>query len=178
MFFDGWGDLGQVVVVGVTAYVGVVVILRLSGKRALSKMNAFDLIVTVALGSVLASTLLSRDVSASEGLVAIALLCALQYVVTWSSLRSERFQGLIKAEPTLLLSRGKMLERALRAERVTREEMLAALRASGIAEPEGAAAVILETDGTLSVIPADPPGGLGALRTVKGAEEAFARGKL
>ena len=59
---------------------------------------------------------------------------------------------MIKAEPTLLLHRGAFLEGAMQAERITREEILAALRASGAAEPAGIAAVVLETDGSLSVI--------------------------
>jgi uncharacterized membrane protein YcaP (DUF421 family) len=178
MFFDGWSDLGRVLVVGVAAYIGVVAILQVTGKRTLSKMNAFDLIVTVALGSVLASTLLSKDVSLSEGLLAIGLLCALQYAVTWAALRSERFQRLIKAEPTLLVSNGRVLAGALNTERVTREEILAALRAKGVAAPAGAAAVILETDGSLSVIPAGDIARLGALSTVEGAAEAFDPARL
>ncbi len=169
MFFDTWEDLGRILVVGVAGYVCVVAILRVTGKRTLSKMNAFDLIVTVALGSTLASILLSEDVSLSEGVLAITLLCLLQYAVTWASIRSESFQKLVKAEPTLLVSRGKMLEGALRRERFTTEEILAALRSSGVARLEDAAAVILETDGSLSVIPTGDRQSFDALRTVRGA---------
>jgi uncharacterized membrane protein YcaP (DUF421 family) len=153
MFFDGWDELGRVLVMAVTGYSVIVAMLRLTGKRTLSKMNAFDFIVTVALGSVLASTLVNASVTLAEGLTAIASLCLLQYAVTWLSLRSERFQGLVKARPALLLSRGRMLGDAMRRERVTEEEILAALRAHGMAAPEDAAAVILETDGSLAALP-------------------------
>src|SRR5690554_6841422 len=78
MFFDGWDDLVRLLVVGTLAYGGLIVILRATGKRTLSKMNAFDLVITVALGSTLSSALLSQDVSLSEGLLAFVLLCALQ----------------------------------------------------------------------------------------------------
>jgi uncharacterized membrane protein YcaP (DUF421 family) len=64
-----------------------------------------------------------------------------------------RFQSFVKAEPTLLLHRGRFLERAMQAERITREEILAASRASGAAEVGEIAAVVLETDGSISVIP-------------------------
>lgn len=174
MFFDGWGDLGRVLVVGTLAYIGLVVMLRVTGKRTLSKMNAFDLIVTVALGSTLASTFLSSDVALVEGLFALALLCALQYAVTYTSLRSERFKRLVKATPTLLFYRGQMIHAALMTERITQEEILAALRGSGISDPEGAAAVVLETDGSLSVVPEAGGGTLGTLKTARGIEDARA----
>jgi uncharacterized membrane protein YcaP (DUF421 family) len=82
---------------------------------------------------------------------------------------------MIKAEPTLLLHRGQFLEGALRSERITREEILAALRASGAAEPRGIAAVVLETDGSLSVIAqADAKAGIGTLDTVQRLDDARA----
>ena len=57
--FDGWLPVARTLILGFMSYVGLVILLRASGKRALSKMNAFDLIVTVALGSTLATVLLS-----------------------------------------------------------------------------------------------------------------------
>lgn len=152
MFFDSWYDLLRVVVVGTLAYAGLVALLRTTGKRTLSKMSAFDLVVTVALGSILATVLLSGDVSLSEGLLAFFLLCMLQYVVAWASVRSARFQDLIKSEPTLLFYRGRYLQAALRKERVTHEEILAAVRAQGTASLSSVEAVVLETDGSLSVV--------------------------
>ena len=74
MFFTHWFDLARVLIVGVSAYAALVFLLRISGKRTLSKMNAFDLVVTVALGSTLATILLSKDVALAEGLLALALL--------------------------------------------------------------------------------------------------------
>lgn len=80
-WFDSWSDLGRVVAVGATAYVALVVVLRLAGKRTLAKLYAFDLVVTVALGSTLATILLSADVSWAEGVTAFALLAAFQLAV-------------------------------------------------------------------------------------------------
>lgn len=152
MFFDSWYDLLRMLVVGICAYAGLVVLLRTTGKRTLSKMNAFDLVVTVSLGSVLATILLSSKVSLAEGLGAFALLCALQYVVALASTRSERFRRMVKSEPALLFFQGRFLADALRRERVTREEVLAAVRAHGGARLGTVDAVVLETDGSLSVI--------------------------
>ena len=171
MFFDGWDDLWRVFVLAVAAYAAIVAMLRMTGKRTLSNMNAFDFIVTVALGSIMASTLVSGDVTLTEGLTAIASLCLLQYAVTWLSLRSERFQDLVKARPTVLLSRGEMLRAAMRRERVTEEEILAALRAHGMAGPDEAAAVILETDGSLTALPTQGSSEFVSMRNVGGGME-------
>ena len=168
MLFDTWAGLGRVLLVGTLAYVALVLVLRVSGKRTLTKLNAFDLVVTVALGSTLATVLLSKSVALAEGVVALGLLVLLQYAIAWLSVRSPGFQALIKAEPTLLLHNGRLLEGAMQAERITREEVLAALRASGAADPGKVAAVVLETDGTLSVISdAGASAGLPALDTVR-----------
>lgn len=152
IFFSGAGDLLRVAVIGVLAYAGLLVILRTSGKRTLSKMNAFDFVVTVALGSTLATILLSKDVALAEGLAALALLVLLQFCVTWLSVRSVAFRGWIKAEPRLLFHDGAFLEAAMRAERITRDEMIAAIRQQGIAGPEQVSEIVLETDGSLSVV--------------------------
>ena len=109
MFFDDWGGLVRVAVVGVLAYAGLVLLLRVSGKRTLSKMNAFDLVVTVALGSTLATVLLSSSVALAEGLLAFALLIFLQFAVTWLSVRSSSFRRLVKNEPKLLFYDGGFL---------------------------------------------------------------------
>lgn len=142
----------RLAVVGTAAYVALVVLLRLTGKRTLSKMNAFDFVVTIALGSTLATTLLSKDVSLAEGVAAFALLIGLQYAVTWTSVRSPRFERWVKSEPTLLFHDGRFLRDAMRRERVTEDELRAAMRQAGHADPAGVRSVIIETDSSLSVI--------------------------
>lgn len=170
MFFDSWFGLMRVLVVGTLAYGGLVLMLRVSGKRTLSRMNAFDMIVTVALGSTLATVLLTNDVALLEGLLALALLIALQLAITWLSVRSERVQEFVKAQPRLLVHRGRLLTTALRAERVTPEEISAALRAEGIGAVEEVDAVVLETDGTFSVL--QNAGSGTALANVRGRRDA------
>jgi uncharacterized membrane protein YcaP (DUF421 family) len=170
MFFDSWSGLLRVVVVGTLAYASLVVLLRFSGKRTLSKMNAFDLVVTVALGSTLATVLLTNDVALVEGILAFALLISLQYVIAWLSVRSERLQGMIKSEPALLLYRGRLLRQALKAERVAEEEVRAAIRSQGLASLDEVGAVVLETDGTFSVLSKVEQAQASALANVAGYE--------
>lgn len=158
LFFDSWESLLRVIIVGAAAYVALVLMLRVSGKRTLSKMNAFDLVVTVALGSTLATVLLNRSVPLADGLMAFALLVFLQYVITWLSIRSAGFQDLVKAAPTDLVRDGQFLEESMRAQRVTRAEIEAALRQHGLAALTDAQSVTLETDGSLSVVPKSATG--------------------
>ena len=152
MFFDSWLGLVRVLVVGSLAYLGLVLLLRVSGKRTLSKMNAFDFVVTVALGSTLATVLLSKDVALAEGIAAFALLIGAQYLITYLSVRSRALKRLVKSEPSLLFYDGDFLADAMRRERVTREEVLAAVRQQGKPSLGQIGAVVLETDGTFSIL--------------------------
>lgn len=152
ILFDSWEGIARVPVVGVAAYACLVLFLRISGKRTLSKMNAIDLVVTVALGSTLATVLLSKSVPLAEGVLALALLICLQFMLTWASVRSNSVRTLLKSEPALLVRDGAYLEGTMRKERVTREEIDAALRDSGIASLARVSAVVPETGGSLSVI--------------------------
>ncbi|UVS79528.1 DUF421 domain-containing protein [Actinokineospora sp. UTMC 2448] len=166
MFFDSWTGLGRVVVVGVPAYVLLIVVLRLSGKRTLAKMNAFDLVVTVALGSTLSTILLTTDVALAEGVLALALLIAAQFVVAWTAVRYRPFRRAVRSRPSLLVRQGRLLEQAMREQRVTRSEVLQAVRTQGLGGLDQVAAVVLETDGSLSVIPTDKTGDHSALADV------------
>lgn len=152
IFFDDWSTLYRTGLIGVLAYVALIAFLRLSGKRTLSKMNAFDFVVTVALGSTLATILLNKDVTLAQGALAFALLVVLQFLITWSSVRVRWIRRLVTGEPSLLLYRGACLPGALKQARVTADEVRAAVRAAGLAALEEAGAVVLETDGSFSVI--------------------------
>lgn len=153
MFFNSIADLVRVVVVGVLSYLSLILLLRVSGKRTLSKMNAFDLVVTVSLGTIIATTMLSKEVAWIEGIFGLIVLIGMQYLIAWLSVRSQAVRSLVKNEPTLLFHRGNMLSNALTHQRVTAEEVRAAIRNAGMSHIESVEAVILETDGSLSVLP-------------------------
>jgi len=154
IFFDDWAGIGRIVITGLLAYPALILMLRISGKRTLSKFNAFDFIVTICLGSMLSSIIITKSVPLVEGVVALVLLIVLQFVITWLSVRSPAFQSLIKSNPTLLVHRGVYQEKAMRAERISKQEIAAALHANGNAEMSELACVVLETDGSLNVFTA------------------------
>lgn len=165
-FFDGWEGVWRTLLVGFCAYAGLVIFLRISGRRTLSKMNAFDLVVTVSIGSTLATVLLNNNVSLTEGLMAFGLLIGLQFAVTWTSVRFRWFRRWITGEPLLLLHDGQFLPTAMKQARVSEEEIYATLRQHGMAGPHEAHAVVIETDGSFSVIADEPKPGHEGLKNV------------
>ena len=151
-FFGSWSVLLKTVIVGLSCYVSLIFLLRVSGKRTLSKMNMFDFIVTVALGSIMASTLVSKEVTYLQGVVAFATLIGAQYLVTLLSTRSRAFHEFIQASPTILYYQGQFDEQALKKQRVPQSEVLAAIRQGGYSNAKDVAAVVLESNGHLTVL--------------------------
>lgn len=127
LFFNGWGELLRTIVLALLAYIAVVVVLRVARKRTLAKMNVFDFVFIVALGSILATTILSSDVTLATGLVAFGTLVAAQWAVSWITTSSDRAERIINGEPVLLLHRGQCLRAVMRRERVTEEARLSAV---------------------------------------------------
>lgn len=135
------------------AYVGLVVLLRVYGKRSLSKMNAFDFIVTVALGSSLSTVALNKNVALVDGLLAFFLLLLLQYLITWLSVRVKMVKKLVTSQPSLLLYKGELFEQAMKKERITIEEIHSVARENGFQNLQSIDAIILETTGDIVIIP-------------------------
>ena len=152
VFWDGWQGPLRVAVMALLSYLYLIVLLRVTGKRTLSKMNAFDFIITVASGSTFATVLLNKDVSYVEGAVAFAMLVLMQYGVAFLSTRSHGIESLVKSTPTLLVWRGRMRPEAMKKARVTEAEVLAACRESGLHSLQEVEAVVLETAGEFSVL--------------------------
>ena len=163
MWFDAWSGIWRTLLVGTAAYVALVVVLRVSGKRTLAKLNAFDLVVTVAIGSTLATILLTSDVSYAEGVTALALLAALQFVAAVISSRWRMGRAIVTSQPTALVVDGCFQDEALRRQRVSADDVRQAIRASGQGDVGQVAAVVLESDGSFSVIGAEKVGDRSAL---------------
>ena len=149
--FNGWDGVLRILLIAPAAYVALILILRMSGKRTLAKLNAFDFVVTIAIGSTLASVITSSTLSLVDGLVALGLLVGMQFIVTAASVRLPWVNDVVKAEATLLVRKGELLPGAMRRQRITSDEIEAAIRQSGGRGVEDADAVFLETDGSLAV---------------------------
>lgn len=152
IWFDSWSEIQRVLIVGTAGYLAVIAVLRIPGKRTLAQLNAFDLVVTVAIGSTLASILLSDDVSLLEGVIGLALLAALQFVVALTASRVKGVRRVISSTPTLLMYDGRILADAARRQRVSDAEIRQVIRSAGVGDLRDVGALILEVDGSSSVL--------------------------
>ncbi len=151
-FFESWGPILRIGIVGTAAYAGLVLLLRISGSRSLAKLNAFDFVVTVALGSTLASILLDKKIPLAEGLSAFVLLLGLQFVVSFVSSRWPGFEQATRSSPVVVFSRGVVLHEALLGARLTEGDLFSAIRQAQVGSLDHVEAVVLETSGELSVL--------------------------
>ena len=149
-------------------YICIIVLLRISGKRTLSKWNSFDFVITITLGSILASATLLKNVSIVQGSFALLLLIFYQYLISQLISHFPMLRNIVKASPALLFFEGEFKSAAMKRERVTEDEVLAAIRQKGISCLAEVGAVVLETDGSFSVM--QDLCDYTALRNVKGID--------
>ncbi|MCR8826684.1 DUF421 domain-containing protein [Pseudosulfitobacter koreensis] len=152
LFFDGFGDLGRTLLSALILYVAVILFIRISGKRSTSQMNNFDWVVTVAMGSLMASGILLKDITILESASAIAVLLLMQWLLTFTMVRSAMVAKVVRAEPTLLYHDDRFLTNAMRRERVSEYEVLSAVRENGVVDLANVESVILEANAALSVL--------------------------
>ena len=151
LFVAGWPALLRIVMVGTVTFIGLVLLLRLTGNRTLSRLTTFDFIVTVAVGAVFGRALTAKDVSVAEALLAIVLLIVLQYVFSWLKMQSRTMERMFSAEPVVLYMDGDVREVAMRRERLTVNDLMSAVRTHGFRSLDEVDAVILEATGRISV---------------------------
>lgn len=155
MFFqDTLLDLvARAFILGALGMVWVVLMIRINGLRTLSKMTNFDFVVTLAIGSLLASAVqASRWEPFGQCLAAIAALILVQWLVASLRRDSDRFEDAIQNEPVFLFKDGGFCEAALETTRVSRSDVLAKMREANCLRFDDAYAVVLETTGDVSVL--------------------------
>ena len=153
---SSYAPLARGLVLTSVAVVWTVLLVRIVGLRAFSKMTAFDFVTTVATGSLIAQAGTRSDWSAfGQALAAIAGVFLIQWLLASIRQKSDAFQRLIKNKPVLLMEHGEFLEQAMSATRVSRSSIMEKLRASGVGRVEEVRAVVLETTGNISVLAAE-----------------------
>lgn len=151
-FYGGFEPLLRIVMIGTLAYFSLLFLLRISGKRTLAQLNAFDFIITVAIGSTLGRLITAKGVSLAECIVAFSTLILLQYLVSWSTVHFSTVESWVTANPSLLYFQGQFLHKAMRDQRVTQSQILAVVRKNKIGSMQDVEAVILESTGAIAVI--------------------------
>lgn len=160
------------VMVGVSAvgiYATLLVLTRAAGLRSFSKMSSFDFATTVAFGSIIASTLLSKNPPLAAAAFGLAVLYALQYSVSRARQTFKRVQRLVDNEPIVLMAGAHPIPEHLKMARVTEDDLRSKLRMHGITDRQQVRAVIFETTGDFSVLRMDEALDSWLLTGVRGA---------
>ena len=133
-------------------YVFLLVAFRLTGKRQLGQMSSFDLVVLLMISNVVQNAMIGNDNSVTGGFVGAATVLILNYGVARLVVSRKSFERLIEGAPTLLIHNGKVMERNLRRELLTRDELMAALRRQGILSMEEVHVALLEETGAITAV--------------------------
>ncbi|WP_162605774.1 DUF421 domain-containing protein [Jiangella aurantiaca] len=157
----------DIVVRAAVVFVILWLVLRMSGKRQVTQLSAFDLILLVTLGDLISQTVLQEDLSLTGGTLAVATFALLSVLLSWLSWRFKRPRKLFQGEPTVIIKDGKVDDEVLRYERLPIDDVLEAAREHGIRDLGDVDLMVLEPDGTFSVF---------ARSNSRGSEEPPKRG--
>ncbi len=171
-----WGGALQIAVSAAGILAVVVLLIRLNGLRSLSKMSSFDFAVTVAVGSIVASTLLSDTTSLLDGAIGAAALLLTQRVISYARVNVGA-SALVDNQPVVLMAGEHMRDDVLQRTRVTRDDILGKLREANVIDLSEVYAVVLESTGDISVLHGNDGKALDArlLKDVKGSEFVTSR---
>lgn len=143
----------ELVLRGIIVYVFLIVLLRLTGKRQIGQMAPFDLVLLLVLSNAVQNAMNGGDNSVLAGVISAVSLVGTNWVVGLLTYKSKRIEGLVEGRPEVLIYNGKLFEKALQHTMITHHELMTALRKAGCSSVEAVATAMLETDGTISVIP-------------------------
>ncbi|RNF39588.1 DUF421 domain-containing protein [Planococcus salinus] len=168
LLFDGWSNPIRIMIMAVLIYSYLILIMRLSGKRTLFQYNMFDMIISIAYGSTIATVLVTKDVTFLEGAIVLGMLTLLQLTIAVLEMKSKKFGAFVSPTPTFLYYKDNYCEEILKKERVLKSEIRNAVRQQGIGSMEDVEAVVLEGNGSMSIIPKSKTGSMDTLIDVKG----------
>jgi uncharacterized membrane protein YcaP (DUF421 family) len=136
-------------------YVGLLIGLRIMGKRELGQMTVFDLVVILLIANAVQNAMVGSDTSLQGGLIAAAVLLLVNRAVSRLSYRWMFWGRLLEGSPTVLVQDGQYLESRLRKEGLEKGRIEMAMREHGIEGIDAVKLAVLETDGTISIVPND-----------------------
>jgi uncharacterized membrane protein YcaP (DUF421 family) len=143
----------DVVLRAIAVFAFLLFITRVVGRRELSTLQPFDLILLIVIGDLVQQGVTQSDQSVTGAILAAGTFGVLTVLVSYTSFRFPRLRPVIEGEPLVLLEDGKPIERNLRRERITIEELAAAGREQGLAKLDQTQWAVLETGGKISFIP-------------------------
>ena len=144
---------------GVALYVFVFIVVRKLGRRQLSHLAPFDLVLLIVLGDAIQQGLTQDDYSVTGAVIAVSTIALLQVLTTYLSFKSPRLERIFEGEPLVLIQDGEPIRRNLRRERLTVGDVAEQARLQQIASLKTVRWAVLETNGQISFIPKDGSGG-------------------
>lgn len=141
----------ELVLRGVLVYLAILLFMRLSARREVGEFTPFDLAVLLILSEAVSPALTGEEQSVTGGLVVVAVLLAMNWGMGEISLRFRRAERLLEGEPIMIIRNGKVMYRQLRRNRITRRDLLSALRQQGCLRPSEVELAVLEPNGSISV---------------------------
>lgn len=152
-------DAGLMVAVSALGiYLALMLFTRMAGLRSFAKISGFDFAVTVAIGSLVATTILAEDPPLLQAVVGLGSLYALQMLVAVLRQHSSMTRAAVENTPILLMDGDRLLEDNLRRARITEADLRAKLREANVIDPNEIRAVVMESTGDVSVLHGDPDG--------------------
>lgn len=142
----------------IAIYVMVIVLIRLSGKRAVGQFTPFDLVLLILIGNAVQNGLNGGDNSITGAFVLAVCLIALNYGVAFLTSRFRLVEHVIEGVPKVLARDGTIFHDVLRSELVSLDDFHEALRLNNVADPDDVALALLETNGSISVVTKDAGG--------------------
>ena len=136
-------------------YAALLLALRLAGKREIGQMTPFDLVVILLIANAVQNAMVGTDTSVTGGLIAAGVLITANYGLAFARQHIPLLRRAVEGTPTLLVHDGSFVSEHLRRERLNEDEVLMAIREHGIAGIDEVRAAVLETDGSISIVPAD-----------------------
>ena len=133
-------------------YFFILIAFRLLGKRQVGQMTKYDLIVMLVIANVLQNAMIGEDASVAGGMLGALTILLLNLGVAWFSYRSKKFEQLIEGMPTPVVFNGRVIEKNLRIEQMSREDLLAALRRQGIFHLDEVKLAVIEDNGAVAVL--------------------------
>src|SRR6266480_7302407 len=133
-------------------YVFVVFVMRVIGRRELSSMTPFDLVLLIVLGDAIQQGLTQDDYSVTGAILAVATIATLQVFTSYVSYRSKKARTVLEGEPIVLIDHGQIVERNLKRERMTEDEVAEEMRQQQIASLDDVDWAIVEANGAISFI--------------------------
>jgi uncharacterized membrane protein YcaP (DUF421 family) len=142
----------DIVVRATVLYLFIIFVMRVTGRRELSSLSPVDLVLLIVLGDAIQQGLTQSDYSVTGAFIAVSTIATLQVLTSYLSYRSRRARKVLEGQPIVIVDRGTVVERNLRRERMTREEVDEEMRQQQIASMDDVEWAILESNGTISFI--------------------------